>query len=92
MLIYVDDIIIISSSTSATERLLHQLGNDFAVKNLGRLSYFLGIEVQHTPQGMILTQQKYIHDLLTRTNMLASKGMATPMAPTDKLVLNDGTP
>jgi hypothetical protein len=41
---------------------------------------------------MILTQQKYIRDLLTRTNMLVSKGMPTLMAPTDKLVLNDGTP
>jgi hypothetical protein len=92
MLIYVDDIIIISSSTAATERLLYQLGTDFAIKNLGRLSYFLGIEVQHTPQGVVLTQHKYTRDLLTRTNMLASKGMSTPMAPTDKLALNDGTP
>jgi hypothetical protein len=43
ILIYVDDIII-SSSTSATDKLLHQLHSEFAVKDLGALSYFLGIE------------------------------------------------
>jgi hypothetical protein len=45
MLIYVDDIIIVSSSSSATEKLQAQLGVDFAVKDLGNLSYFLGIHV-----------------------------------------------
>jgi hypothetical protein len=45
MLIYVDDIIIISSSSVATDRLLQQLRQDFAVKDLGALSYFLGVEV-----------------------------------------------
>jgi hypothetical protein len=41
----VDDIIIISSSSVATDRLLQQLRQDFAVKDLGALSYFLGVEV-----------------------------------------------
>ena len=48
ILIYVDDIIIVSSSPSATNRLLPQLQADFALKDLGPLSYFLGIEVHHT--------------------------------------------
>ena len=44
ILIYVDDIIIISSSSTATKKLLTQLWDDFVVLNLGILSYFLGIE------------------------------------------------
>jgi hypothetical protein len=48
ILIYVDDIIIVSSSYSAMDKLLHQLHREFAVKYLGRLNYFLGIEVHHT--------------------------------------------
>jgi hypothetical protein len=80
MLIYVDDIIIIiSSSTVATEKLLAQLWDDFTVKDLDTLNYFLGIEVHHTSQGLIPTQHKYIHDLLSRINMLNSKGVPTPM-------------
>jgi hypothetical protein len=92
MLIYVDDIIIISSSSSAVENLLRQLRTDFAVKDLGPLAYFLGIEVSRMSSGLLLSQHKYISDLLTQTNMLTSKGVATPMLPTDQLKLTDGEP
>lgn len=64
ILIYVDDIIIVSSSSLATNKLFAQLQVDYAVKDLGTLGYFLGIEVHHTPTGLILTQHKYIQDLL----------------------------
>lgn len=92
ILIYVDDIIIVSSSTAATDRLLTQLQADFAVKDLGSLGYFLGIEVHHTSPGLILTQRKYIQDLLKRTNMVFSNGVPTPMLPSDKLLLKIGDP
>jgi hypothetical protein len=45
MLIYVDDIIVASSSEKAVASLLHDLGMDFALNDLGALHYFLGIEV-----------------------------------------------
>jgi hypothetical protein len=92
ILIYVDDIIIVSSSSSATDRLLAQLQAEFAVKDLGSLSYFLGIEVHHTPTGLLLTQHKYIQDILKRTNMASSSLVPTPMLPTDKLMLASGDP
>jgi hypothetical protein len=46
MLIYVDDIIVIGSSMEAISALLNDLRADFALKNLGSLNYFLGIEVK----------------------------------------------
>jgi hypothetical protein len=91
MLIYVDDIIILGSSTMVVTHLLAQLRDAFAVKDLGPLNYFLGIQVRHTSQGLLLSQQKYIHDLLTRTNMMHSKGVPTPMLPAEKLSLTGGT-
>jgi hypothetical protein len=45
VLIYVNDIIVASSTPDATQVLLKQLGQEFALKDLGELSYFLGIEV-----------------------------------------------
>jgi hypothetical protein len=90
MLIYVDDIIIISSSNAATEKLLTQLRDDFAVKDLGTLNYFLGIEVHHNTQGLVLTREKYVCDLLVRSNMATSNGVPTPMLPSDKLFLDAG--
>jgi hypothetical protein len=91
MLIYVDDIIIISSSSKAIERLLGQLREDFAVKDIGHLAFFLGVEVKSTSSGMVLSQRKYIQDLFTRTNMLTSKGVSTPMLPAEKLQIKGGT-
>ena len=64
MVIYVDVIITASSSSQATNQLLQQLHQDFAVEELGNLDYFLGIEVTKAGDGLILTQRKYIGDLL----------------------------
>ena len=68
-LIYVDDIINVSSSSLATNCLLEQLQVEFAVKDLGRLGCFLHIEVHHTSTRLILTQRRYIKDFLLRTNI-----------------------
>jgi hypothetical protein len=69
VLVYVDDLIIMSYSEAATTHLLHKLDHEFAIKDLGPLHYFLGIEVQSTTSRLILSQWKYIDDLLVKTNM-----------------------
>jgi histone deacetylase 1/2 len=92
MLVYVDDIIVVSSSSSAADQLLKQLRFDFPVKDLGQLGYFLGIEVKHMKDGLLLYQQKYVTDLLRRTNMHNAKPVCTPMATTEKLSRYDGEP
>ena len=56
VLIYVDDIIITSPSPEAIDGLLSTLKYDFAVKNLGHLKFFLGIEVIPNEHGVILSQ------------------------------------
>lgn len=56
--IYVDDLVIASSSTQASDKLLQQLKAEFAIKDLGPLRYFLGIEVVDAKKGIWLTQKK----------------------------------
>jgi hypothetical protein len=63
-LIYVDDIIVVSSNIHAVDALLTQLRDDFAIKDLGPLHYFLGIEVSASKGELLLTQSKYAQDLL----------------------------
>jgi hypothetical protein len=92
ILIYVDDIIVASSDYSATQSLLQQLSKDFALKDLGDLSFFLGIEVKRTNDGIILTQEKYASDLLKKTSMADCKGVVMPLAVNDKLSVHTGTP
>ena len=57
----------------------------FALKDLGTLSYFLGIEVAYAQDSMYLSQRKYIKDLLNKADMLECKGCDTPMVTGYKL-------
>jgi hypothetical protein len=57
VLIYVDDIIVASSTQQAAVALLNDLKEDFALKDLGELQYFLGIEVKQTPEGILLSRE-----------------------------------
>ena len=82
MLIYVDDIIVASSSQDATSTLLRNLKNEFALKDLGELHYFLGIDVKKVQDGILLTQEKYASDILSRVGMKDCKASSTPMSTT----------
>lgn len=89
MLVYVDDIIITGNSESAIADLITHLSRRFSLKDLGDLSYFLGIEVLRTQQGFHLSQRKYIGDLLYRTNMTNAKPVHTLMCVSTSLSVRD---
>jgi hypothetical protein len=55
LLVYVHDIVVASSSSQAVTALLQDLGNEFALKDLGTLRYFLGIEVSQLKDGILLS-------------------------------------
>jgi len=74
---------------SAITSLLH---NFFHIKNLGGLTYFLGIEVARNAIGIHLSQCKYTLDLLKDTSMLGCAPTPTPMLHTVKLSATKGTP
>lgn len=90
LLVYVDDIILVSSSVAAADRLISALSSDFAVKDLGKLHYFLGLEVTHASTGLSLTQKKYSQDLLRRASMLKCKPVSTPMSATERISADTG--
>lgn len=86
MLVYVDDIIITGNNLPFIQQLVPKLNSVFSLKELGKLDYFLGIEVKHQPSGsLILTQSKYIRDLLAKTNLLEAKPATSPMVSGCKL-------
>lgn len=90
ILVYVDDIIITASVPAAISNLLQQLQISFAVKDLGKLNYFLGVEVVPLKSGLLLSQRRYILDLLKRTNMLEAKPISSPMSSSSSLSAFDG--
>jgi hypothetical protein len=64
LLVYVDDIVVTSSSPNAITALLQDLRSDFALKDLGDLHYFLGIQVVKQSDGILLSQGKYAAEAL----------------------------
>ncbi|XP_071681765.1 uncharacterized protein [Lolium perenne] len=90
VLVYVDDIIVTSSSNKEITTLLQDLGSAFALKDLGNLHYFLGIEVKKFNQGIILTQEKYASDLLNRVGLKGCKTLSTPLSASEKLSVTEG--
>ena len=63
--------------------LLQDLKEEFALKDLGALHYFLGIEVNKVHDGIIFTQEKYATDLLKRVGMHGCKEINTPLSTTN---------
>jgi hypothetical protein len=92
MLRYVDDIIVTGSSGEVIAALLKDLSSEFALKDLGTLNYFLGIEVKPSQGGIILSQEKYAADILKRVGMSKCKVSPTPLSTSERLSKEEGTP
>lgn len=60
------------------------------MKDLGPLSYFLGISVTRSKDNMFLVQRKYAHEILARADMASCKSAATPVDTKSKLSASSG--
>lgn len=90
LIVYVDDIIVTGHDYSELEQLKGYLAGEFELKDLGNLKYFLGMEVARSNAGIVVSQKKYILDLLRDTGMMGCKPTDTPMEPNVKLGLEGG--
>lgn len=79
ILVYVDDMVVTGSDEYTVKDIMGKLRNGFAVWELGRLEYFLGIRVRHTGNALYLDQQQYLVDLLLSNNLDNMCPLATPM-------------
>nr|GEW54323.1 putative RNA-directed DNA polymerase [Tanacetum cinerariifolium] len=89
LIIYVDDMIITGNDEEEMTRLRTNLFKEFKMKDLGRLKYFLGIEVLRSKQGIFIWQKKYVLDLLAETRMIDCKPVDTPMMLVDERTAED---
>jgi len=85
ILIYVDDILFTGTSTSHIASVIAKLQQVFKLKDLGNLSYFLGIQAVRSSQGLHLRQAKYISDLLSRSKMMGAKPFSSPCLAGSKM-------
>ncbi|RVW64180.1 Retrovirus-related Pol polyprotein from transposon RE2 [Vitis vinifera] len=76
-LVYVDDLVITGNDKKFVAHVVTKLGDQFSLKDMGSLHYFLGVEVIPTTAGVFLSQHKYVRDILENTHMAGAKDVST---------------
>ena len=71
--------IITGDDLSGIQELKDFLNQHFEMKDLGHLSYFLGLEITHSTDELYITQAKYVFELLSRVGLTDSKTVDTPV-------------
>ena len=88
LLIYVDDLFLSGNEKHIVE-CKKKLVEEFEMKDLGLMHYFLGLEVWQNPEGIFLNQEKYVVEILKIFNMLECKAMSTAMDTNMKLLVDE---
>ncbi|GJY29070.1 ribonuclease H-like domain-containing protein [Tanacetum coccineum] len=86
--VYVDDIIFGSTKKelcNAFEKLMHE---KFQMSSMGELTFFLGLQVQQKKDGIFISQDKYVDEILKKFGFTEVKTTSTPME-TQKPLLKD---
>jgi hypothetical protein len=82
--------IITGDDRSSIRDLQHFLSQNFEMKNLGQLNYFLGLKVTSGSDGYYLSQVKYASDLLSKAGLTDSKTCISPLEHNTRLLATDG--
>ncbi|GKE15742.1 putative ribonuclease H-like domain-containing protein [Tanacetum coccineum] len=86
--VYVDDIIFGSTKKSLCtefEKIMHK---KFQMSSMGELTFFLGLQVKQKKDGIFISQDKYVTEILKKFGFTDVKTASTPME-TQKLLLKD---
>ncbi|XP_019160891.1 PREDICTED: uncharacterized protein LOC109157439 [Ipomoea nil] len=79
-LVYVEDIILTSNNDAFISAFVGRFARRFALKDLGPLHHFLGVEVVPTTSGLFLSQSQYVVNVLEHFGMTGAKEVSTPMS------------
>ncbi|KAA0047101.1 reverse transcriptase [Cucumis melo var. makuwa] len=77
--LYVDDLIFTGNCASIFEDLKKAMTQEFEMTDIGLMSYYLGIEVKQSEEGIFISQERYTREILEKFNMMNSKPAATPI-------------
>ncbi|KAK2442007.1 putative mitochondrial protein [Trifolium repens] len=83
--LYVDDLIFTGNDSKMFQSFKESMKNVFDMTDLGRMRYFLGVEVNQGSHGIFICQQKYIKDILSRFGMEMCNVVCSPIVPGNKL-------
>jgi len=91
LLLYVDDIILTGSKVALVQEVVDELSSAFDMKDMGKLKYFLGLQISYNAAGDIFVNQaKYAKDLLSKAGLSSCKPCTTPCKPHCQLLKTEG--
>ncbi|WZY76517.1 hypothetical protein YC2023_022901 [Brassica napus] len=88
--VYVDDLIYIGDDISMMKEFKESMQREFDMTDLGKMRYFLGLEVLQTPHGIHVSQEKYAMEVLKHFDMENCNSVCNPMVPGNKLDMDEG--
>jgi len=90
--VYVDDIIFDATHIDFCDEFSKMMRTEFEMSMIGELNFFLGLQIKQTSNDTMTHQQKYIKQLLKLFGKELAKPIDTPISPSNKLVMDDGSP
>jgi hypothetical protein len=91
LLVYVDDVAIVSNDPKTVFDFIVLLNNKFRLKDLGPLKYFLGLEIARSTKRISVCQRKQAIEILEDSSLLASKPISFPVEKNLKLSKDEDT-
>lgn len=87
--LYVDDLIFTGNDETMFEHFKKSMMVEFDMTNLGKMRYFLGIEVLQRVDGIFISQRKYAQEVLERFNTNQCNPVLNPIVPGIKLTRDE---
>ncbi|GJS07865.1 putative ribonuclease H-like domain-containing protein [Tanacetum coccineum] len=84
-----DDIIFGSTKKSLCTKFEKLIHKKFQISYMGELTFFLGLQVTQKDDGIFISQDKYVDDILKKFSFSTVKTTSTPME-TSKPLMKDG--
>nr|GEV12203.1 hypothetical protein [Tanacetum cinerariifolium] len=86
--IYVDDIIFGSTNKDLCKAFEKLMKDKFQISSMGELTFFLGPQVKQKPNGIFISQDKYVAEIIRKFGLTDGKSASTPIN-TEKPLLKD---
>jgi len=77
--IYVDELIFTGNNPNMFEEFKKAMIKEFEMSDIGLMSYYLGIEVKQKEDGIFISEQRYVNEMLKKFKMGGSKPINTPV-------------
>ena len=88
---YVDDIMFGTNKDNLVQWFANEMKSEFEMSMIGENSFYLGLQILQKSEGIFISQEKYVKDMLERFQMEDCKPVSTPLTTRCKLCANDAS-